>query len=40
MTEDKIWDKKKISGKRAVYRLVDVQSFVDVVLMIFGGTQL
>ena len=39
MTEDKIWDKKEISGKRTVYKVVDAQSFVDVVLMTFGGTQ-
>jgi hypothetical protein len=40
MNEDKMLDKKKTTGKRNVYRLLDAQSFVDVVLMIFGGTQL
>jgi hypothetical protein len=40
MDEDKILDKKKTTGKRSVYRLVDGKSFVDVALKIFGGTQL
>jgi hypothetical protein len=31
MNEDKMLDKKKTTGKRSVYRLVDAQSFVDVV---------
>ena len=42
MTEDKIWDKKEISGKRAGYRLVSAKSFVDVVFLykMLGGSAL
>jgi hypothetical protein len=33
-------DKKKTPGKKSVYRLVNEKNFVDVGLMMFGGTQL
>jgi hypothetical protein len=40
MNEDMILDKKKTTGKRSVYKLVDAKSFVDDALKIFGGTQI
>ena len=40
MTKDKILDKKKTTGKRSFYRLVDAKSFFDVALKMFGGAQL